>query len=88
MSVPYYIMCGIGILEAFIATLLPETVGSALPQTFKEANEVGKNQRFFSVIHRWNAHKYYNVKKKTKEEQISLSKKADNTMQNLKITKK
>ncbi|KAB7504226.1 hypothetical protein Anas_07213 [Armadillidium nasatum] len=57
-SLPYYILFGIGLFGTLLCSFLPETLGQPLPQTIKEALHIGKNQTYFSLVHKWNVHKY------------------------------
>ncbi|KAL7648662.1 UNVERIFIED_CONTAM: hypothetical protein RMT77_000569 [Armadillidium vulgare] len=56
---PYYILFGMSLFGLLLCTFLPETVGQPLPQTINEADLIGRNQPYFSIIHKWNAHKYF-----------------------------
>ncbi|RXG67347.1 hypothetical protein Avbf_17768 [Armadillidium vulgare] len=56
---PYYILFGMSLFGLLLCTFLPETVGQPLPQTIHEADLIGRNQPYFSIIHKWNAHKYF-----------------------------
>lgn len=55
---PYYILGALCLLGASISSLLPETLGRALPQTTAEANAIGYGRRFCACIHHWNVHQH------------------------------
>ena len=71
---PFYIWFGFGLFATLLATFLPETLDHPLPQTMKEALNIGKNQPYFSIIHKWNVQKYLSVD----EDDEDLNKKLKN----------
>jgi len=46
-SVPYYLMGGCSLVGGFLALLLPETLGSTLPNTMEDVDQIKKNGKPF-----------------------------------------
>ena len=65
---PYLIWTGIGIFGALLSTFLPKTLNNPLPQTMEEAIQIGKNQSYFSCIHKGNVTTYRTVEEDEGEE--------------------
>ncbi|XP_066998143.2 carcinine transporter isoform X2 [Anabrus simplex] len=49
---PYAILGGITLMGSIMASFLPETLYEKLPETLHEAQQFGRNQRFWSRIHK------------------------------------
>ncbi|XP_037791597.1 solute carrier family 22 member 5-like [Penaeus monodon] len=60
-SFPYWFLASLLLLCAFLGIFLPETIGLPLPQTFQDAEELGKGRPLMTWIHHWNQHRYMPV---------------------------
>lgn len=49
-AIPFIVIGSVAIIAGILASFLPETLNENLPQTISDAEEFGKNQKFFS----WN----------------------------------
>ncbi len=48
--IPYLVMSAICLVGGVAASFLPETAGAELPETIKEADEFGRDQKFFGWV--------------------------------------
>ncbi|XP_064117978.1 organic cation transporter 1-like isoform X2 [Macrobrachium nipponense] len=54
----YWVMLGLLGVSLLTSLALPETLGLPLPQTFQEAENIGKGRPLTTWVHHWNQHKY------------------------------
>ncbi|XP_068247569.1 organic cation transporter 1-like isoform X2 [Palaemon carinicauda] len=64
----YWIMLGLLGMSFLTSLALPETLGLPLPQTFQEAEDIGRGRPLTTWIHHWNQNKYPATKKHSKED--------------------
>ncbi|XP_076049084.1 organic cation transporter 1-like [Oratosquilla oratoria] len=57
----YWVMMILSLVGFLVCLPLPETVGLPLPQTFEEANNLGKGRPLTRWIHHWNYNRYTEV---------------------------
>ncbi|XP_042880465.1 solute carrier family 22 member 7-like [Penaeus japonicus] len=58
---PYWLLVVLMTICAFLGIYLPETIGLPLPQTFQDAEELGRGRPLTTWINHWNQHKYVAV---------------------------
>lgn len=58
---PYWLLVVLMTICAFLGIYLPETIGLPLPQTFQDAEELGRGRPLTTWINHWNQHKYIAV---------------------------
>ena len=57
-SFQYWVMFVCAAFSLFISLAVPETLGLPLPQTFKNAEDIGFGRPLTTFVHHWNQHKF------------------------------